>query len=276
MSDIIINKIILDKNITTNDTKNEIILKVINYLNPNKYKVRYTDDHYLKYINLMLNSRVNWCNLKDEFIELKEYHYKTIYNKFIKWSSMGVFKISYEIMMKINYKFNTSNSIDLYIDSTFINNSKGSSCVGINPQYTKKKVTKISALCDENKNILSILEINSPTINDVKTIQNTIDNICVNVNKSICIVGDKGYLNKKKRYTYKNNKNKVQVHCPHRKNMKEKTPSATKKKLKKRYIIEHVFKDLKKYNRIYLRKEKDIKHYMSFMYLAVIKEFNKH
>ena len=26
----------------------------------------------------------------------------------------------------------------------------------------------------------------------------------------------------------------------------------------------------------YLRKEKDIKHYMSFMYLAVIKEFNKH
>lgn len=36
--------------------------------------------------------------------------------------------------------------------------------------------------------------------------------------------------------------------------MKEKTPSATKKKLKKRYIIEHVFKDLKKYNRIYLRK----------------------
>ena len=39
MSDIIINKIILDKNITTDDTKNEIILKVINYLNPNKYKV---------------------------------------------------------------------------------------------------------------------------------------------------------------------------------------------------------------------------------------------
>ena len=73
-----------------------------------------------------------------------------------------------------------------------------------------------------------------------------------------------------------NNKNKVQVHCPHRKNMKEKTPTATKKKLKKRYIIEHVFKDLKKYNRIYLRKQKDIKHYMSFMYLAVIKEFNKH
>ena len=229
MSDIMINKIILDKNITTDDNKNEIILKVINYLNPNKYKVKYSDSYYLKYINYMLNDRVNWCSLKNEFIELSEYHYKTIYNKFIKWSSMGVFKLSYEIMMKINYKFNTSNSIDLYIDSTFINNSKGSSCVGINPQYTKKRVTKISALCDENKNILSILEINSPNINDVSTIQNTIDNICVNVNKNICVVGDKGYLNKKKRYTYKNNKNKVQVHCPHRKNMKEKTPTITKK-----------------------------------------------
>jgi hypothetical protein len=126
---------------------------------------------------------------------------------------MDVFKISYQIMMKINYKFNTFNSIDLYIDSTFINNSKGSECVDINPQYTKKKVTKISALCDENKNILSILEINNPKTNDVKTIQSTIDNICVNVNKSICIVGNKGYLNKKKKYTYKNNKNKIQVHC---------------------------------------------------------------
>ena len=70
MSDIIINKIILDKNITTDDTKDIIILKVINYLNPNKYKVKYTDAYYLKYINLMLNSRVNWCDLKNDFLEL--------------------------------------------------------------------------------------------------------------------------------------------------------------------------------------------------------------
>ena len=47
MSDIIINKIILDKNITTDDNKNEIILKVINYLNPNKYKVKYSYSYYL-------------------------------------------------------------------------------------------------------------------------------------------------------------------------------------------------------------------------------------
>ena len=63
MSDIIINKIILDKNITTDDTKNEIILKVINYLNPNKYKVRYSNSYYLKYINYILNDGVNWCGL---------------------------------------------------------------------------------------------------------------------------------------------------------------------------------------------------------------------
>ena len=49
-----------------------------------------------------------------------------------------------------------------------------------------------------------------------------------------------------------------------------------KKKLKNRYKIENIFKNLKKYNKIYLRKEKDITHYMSFMYLVVIKEFNKH
>lgn len=273
MSDIaIINKM----KITSDDSKNEIILKVINFLDPNKYKIKHSNEYYLKYIDYMLNDMVNWSSLKLILGNTcSKYHYKTIYNKYTKWSSLNVFKISYRIMMLINYKFNQSNSINLYIDSTFINNSKGSTCVDVNPQYRKKKVTKISALCDVNKNILSILEISSPTVNDVKTIQETLDNICVNINKPICIVGDKGYLNRKNKYTYGNNKNKVKVFTPHRKNMIEKTPEINKKKLKKRYVIEHIFKDLKKYNRIYLRKEKEIKHYMSFMYIAVIKEFKK-
>ena len=40
---------------------------------------------------------------------------------------------------------------NIYIDSTFISNSKGSEFVNTNPMYRKKKVTKISSLCDDNK-----------------------------------------------------------------------------------------------------------------------------
>jgi hypothetical protein len=44
-----------------------------------------------------------------------------------------------------------------------------------------------------------------------------------------------------------------------------------KKKLKNQCKIENIFKNFKKYNKIYL-KEKNIKYYMLFLYLAMITE----
>ena len=90
---------------------------------------------------LMINDIVNWKSLtKLKKLEKSKYpnHYKTIYNKFNRWSKLDVFKQSYYILNKLHYKFTKSNCLDLYIDATFINNSKGVNNVDINPQYFKK------------------------------------------------------------------------------------------------------------------------------------------
>ena len=54
-------------------------------------------------------------------------------------------KQSYYILNKLHYKFTKSNCLDLYIDATFINNSKGVNNIDINLQYFKKRVIKLSA-----------------------------------------------------------------------------------------------------------------------------------
>ena len=52
--------------------------------------------------------------------------------------------------------------------------------------------------------------------------------------------------------------------------MKKRSNKYNKQKLKKRYLIENVFCDLKKHNRIRNRKERKIKNYMSFFYIACL------
>ena len=114
----------------------------------------------------MINDVVNWKNLtKLKKLEKTKYsnHYKTIYNKFNRWSELDVFKQSYYILNKLHYKFTKSNCLDLYIDVTFINNAKGVNNVDINTQYFKKYVSKLSALCDNEFNILSMIKIKSPS-----------------------------------------------------------------------------------------------------------------
>ena len=50
--------------------------------------------------------------------------------------------------------------------------------------------------------------------------------------------------------------------------MKKRSSEYNKTKIKKRYLIENVFASLKKINRIMHRKEKYIKNFMSFIFIA--------
>jgi hypothetical protein len=174
-------------------------------------------------ICLLLDSIVNWKNLMLLTPNNKKYHYKTIYNKFTKWSHLNAFKIYNSLnYIKINH-----NILDLFIDCTYISNTSGVENVGYNPEYKKKKATKISCLCDKNKNIVSIIECKISTINYIKTVPSTLKNIIIDTSN---------------------------------KNMKKRSSKYNKTKLKKRYLIENVFDELKKFNRI--------ENFMSFIYIA--------
>ena len=84
-------------------------------------------------------------------------------------------------------------------------------------------------------------------------------------NKNINIIGDKGYINST---VFLHDDKKVNTIAPNRKNMKKRSSKYNKSKLKKRYLIENVFASLKKFNRTMYRKERNIKNFMSFIYIA--------
>lgn len=255
-------------NITKNDTYKDIIFKVINILDPEIRKKKYSNEYYFKMMHYLLNNIVNWKDLQIINPNSKPYHYKTIHNKFIKWSYLNVFEYSYKIYNAFNNKKINHKDLDLFIDCSYITNIHGSENVDFNPEYKKKKATKVSVLCNKNKEIISVYCCEKSTIHDVKTINNTLNNIIINTsNKNVNIIGDKGYINSSS-YFHKNKK--VKIIAPNRKNMKKRSNKYNKQKLKKRYLIENVFCDLKKHNRIRNRKERKIKNYMSFFYIACL------
>ena len=59
--------------------------------------------------------------------------------------------------------------------------------------------------------------------------------------------------------------------CPKRKNQKKKNTNLEKILLKDRHKIENFFASLKNYNRIVLRRDKNILNYMSFVYMGLLK-----
>jgi hypothetical protein len=99
------------------------------------------------------------------------------------------------------------------------------------------------------------------TIHDIKTVPETLKNIIIYTgNKKINIIGDKGYVNSS---IFLYNNKKINTIVPNRKNMKKRSSHYNKIKLKKRYLIENVFSELKKFNRIKNIKEKNIENFMS-------------
>jgi hypothetical protein len=122
------------------------------------------------------------------------------------------------------------------------------------------------------------INIIKTSIHNVKTIQNSLNNIYVKfINYNILtLTGDLGYLSNKKYYY---NNNEVQLITPIRKNRKnQKNKIRTlieSNNLKQRYKIENGFCLLKKYERIALRKDIKINKFMSFLYITCSIENNK-
>jgi hypothetical protein len=106
-------------------------------------------------------------------------------------------------------------------------------------------------------------------VHDVKMISKTIENItCINnKSKNYYLIGDKAYKSKEK-FNLQNKP--IKIITPDKKNTLKKNTKFENKKLKKRIIIEHCNLNLKRYERIMLRKEKKIKTFLSWVYIAAL------
>ena len=103
---------------------------------------------------------------------------------------------------------------DLFIDATSINNKYGSECISVNPELTKKNITKISTISNVNGFVYSIthIDVNHKIIkynnvnkdiqtaqNDVKTIITSLNEINPNIkiksiDNKIDLIADKEYI----------------------------------------------------------------------------------
>lgn len=258
----------------------KLILEEIDILDKKRkkhYTVKYSNKYYLDMMLYLLNDINNWSFLKNiqgygenfKKEDIPKYHYKTIQNKFNYWTKKGIFKNAFN-KLKTDKHFNM-----LFIDSTSSNNKYGSENITINPEYTKKKVTKLSIISNESGFILAVEPFNInkklkngilTSVHDVKMIEQTLKHIDVNNNsKYYYLIGDKAYKNE---YNLTLNNKKVITITPNKKNSIIKNSSNHDNKLKKRIVIEHANLEIKRYERCSIRKEKKINNYLSWIFIS--------
>ena len=131
-----------------------ILENIVKSKNFEKRKPKYCISYYINYIMLILNDVTSWSSLGNIMNTIqkgtKKYHYKTIYNVYIKWCKLGIFKELYDTVGDLKLNYNSHSTIDLYIDTTIINNKNGSEDISYS-MNKKKKTSKISLICNDNK-----------------------------------------------------------------------------------------------------------------------------
>ena len=150
------------------------------------------------------------------------------------------------------YKYICKKSTNiLLLDATSIYNKYGSENISINPEYKKKKVTKLSVLTNTNGFIYSILPFKINTINDKYSTSvhdvKMIDEHIIDINKHKNINNKSKYFHQlcDKAYKYKQDIKKkvldknINTITPNKKNTIIKNEKFKNIKLKKRIHIEH-------------------------------------
>ena len=253
-------------------------------INRNRYTPKYSDLYFLNHIYSLLNDVNSWNSLQNLHQFKYKNHYKTIYNKFCLWTKQNIFKNAFNMFYTKYYK----QHLNLLIcDATCINNVYGSENIGVNPEYNKHNISKLSIISDKNKYIHSTILCNvNKKYERYSTLEheiNVVERHCTDLNhinnnsKYFLLIADKGYITSK---NIKINNKYVKRIFPKRNNSKKKNNNMDKKYLKNhRFKIEHVNASIKKFSRINTRKDSLSKNFYSFIYIASlihnIKVFNK-
>ena len=117
---------------------------------------------------------------------------------------MKIFEIAYSELLLENSDYNIHSTIDLFIDTTSINNKNGVENVEYG-ENKKKKISKISLICDEKKKAFSV-SIHSGNTHDIKTVEKSIENLMSIKYRKINLIGDKGYISAELKNKYKEQK----------------------------------------------------------------------
>ena len=85
--------------------------------------------------------------------------------------------------------------INLFVDCSFITNLYGVNSIAINPEYRKKKFSKLSVISDENKIIIAVdfdethlTKKNNPAFcHDLKIVQSTLNKMSIDLPSNLIV-----------------------------------------------------------------------------------------
>ena len=246
----------------------KLVLELVDRLIPKRRPCKYSNAYYFDNFVHVLKNVVSWKSLSKVFPNMPKNHYKTIQDKFLQWSKANIFEIAYEKLIEETKKIYTEKSqIDLFIDTANINNKYGIEYATYG-QNKKKKVTKISLVVNEEKIPLSVT-FHKGNKHDSQTVTESLKKVTEGIKyKKINVIGDSAYILKPlvlKDFA----EIKIRFIAPYRKNMKRKNSEFEVEKLSKRSKVEHSNAYMKDYNRVYVRRDRLIHTYRSFVFMAL-------
>jgi transposase len=274
-----------------------LVSSIIEHINKNPKISKYFDMTYktqkykltdlLPTIVHVLKQGISWRFIK-ELKNPKNIHWNTFYKMHVKLIKLKVYTGSYENLLNAYYKLedNKKNLLIRSIDSTNIINKQGIEKVKYNKAYPKHKISKLSAITDNNKNVINI-GLFDGNMYDSKICKKQINsknriNIKAEEKFRNILLGDTAYDSNKIRKILKNKKYSRLI-CPkNKRNTKDKEKlkklemnKKDKKIFKNRIKVEHIFNMLKKNKRLAIRYDKQSETFLGFVFLALIYDFIK-
>ena len=120
-------------------------MEAIDTLFIRKRKPKYSNEYLLNNIlecNLNYQSWSKYGRALNKYTQLPKFHNKYLNEIYVRWSSLGIFKVAYKNIINDNLNYDTIN-LKLNTDVTCISNMNGKEQIEINPEYVKKNVTKV-------------------------------------------------------------------------------------------------------------------------------------
>lgn len=199
------------------------------------------------------------------------------YKRWRQWCTCGAFRDFYRSLLKRYMQHMLIQDPrafkHLYTDTTKIVSKQAREVVGPNMDGGGKHYcSKLAAIVDTNGVVLSALLCAGDFEHDCTTVRKLVDElhdeIRVDKRTTCFIMGDKAYQCGAETLQYLESKG-FRMSVPKRRNSKSgPTTSADKKRLRKRFLIEHAFNRIKSYKRLTNRYEHTESSFMSLVYLV--------
>ena len=209
-----------------------------------------TDD-VLTCIDLVLRTGMPWRYLQHTKCVT---HWSTAHRLFRKWTDEKLFEIAYKKLLKLRKR----RPRRYCIDSSFVKNQYGIDCLGRNPTDRGRKATKMSAIVDDEGVPISIVYFPANT-SDFCTVEQTLEECMVTLQKGIPLYADKGYDSEKNRELLQ--KRGLIDRIAKRKTRTHRVVNA------KRTIVENFFAFHDKCRRLIMRFDALIASYASFTFI---------